>query len=511
MRAPNAHPGQIDFNLSEDPHSLNPIFSLSDDEREISHLMFDMLLDVDSRGRLVPDLALAVPSKANHEISADGRTIMYRLRDDVRWQDGQPLTASDVVYTWHAIMDPDNDVPSTKGYNLVDLIFAPDPYTVVIRLKHPWAPAVATLFTYGTNPVPILPAHILQDQDDLRRSDFNLHPVGSGPYKLVRWTRDQELVFAANDQYFRGAPKIPTVVAHIVPDTNTTLTMLRSGQLDWALQSPAQRLALRDDPNIRMHYVAYSGVGALAFNCRRPPFSDARMRFAVAMSIDRRRLSAAITGGQYPVAQSDQPPFSWAHDPSARLPAFDPARADALFDALGWRRGADGLRRKNGRVLSLTLTTFPEGDTAVRTAEYVQEMLRNRGIDAAVKKVTVAQFYLPASQHGLLLSGNYDLAYMVWRAGPDPDDSDLVTCRGEANYAGICDGRLDGLERQALTVLDMRARRALYFAIQERLAELLPYDFLYAPTYGYAVQRNVRGFSPSPYSPTWNAYAWSKQ
>ncbi len=501
--------GTITFNLSEDPHSLNPILARNDDERQIAHLMFDMLLDVDDRGQLIPALAIEVPTQRNGDISPDGRTITYHLRHDVRWQDGQPLTAADVIFTWQAIVDHDNDVPSTRGYDLVDLVFAPDSYTVVFRLKRAWAPAVATLFTYGTNPMPILPAHLLQNQN-LRHSDFNLHPIGSGPYKLVRWDRDDRLVLAANDSYFRGKPKTLQLVAQVVPDTNSALTMLRSGQLDWSLQSPAQRLALGRNPTVRFTYVPFSGFGAIAFNCRKPPFDDARMRIAISMAIDRKRLSAGITGGQYAVANSDQPPFGWAHDPSVRLPAFDPQRADRTLDSLGWRRGPDGMRQRAGHVLAMTFTTFPESDTAVRTAEYVQQILRERGIEVVVKKVTLAQFYLPASEGGMLLSGRFDLAYVVWRSGLDPDDSDLVTCRGAANYSGFCDGEVDALEMRALAMQNPGVRRSLYFQVQRRLAAQVPYDFLYAPTYSYAVQPNVEGFHPTPFSPTWNAYDWVK-
>jgi len=508
--APRSDWREITFNISDDPHSLNPILAQSDDERQIAHLMFDLLLDIDQRGRLVPALALEVPTRANGGVSPDGRTIIYHLRHDVRWHDGQPLTASDVIFTWQAITDPANDVQSTRGYDLIDLIFAPDSYTVVVRLKHPWPPAVATFFTYGTNPMPILPAHLLAERGSLRTSSFNTHPVGSGPYRFVRWERGDRLVFAANDGYFRGKPKTPTVIVEEVPDVNSALTMLGSGQLDWSLQSPAQRMALRGVLHLHFAYAPFSGFGAIAFNCRKPPFDDVRMRRALTMAIDRSRLSRGITGGQYAVTNSDQPPFSWAYDRSARLPGFDPSKADRALDALGWRRGRDGLRRRNGVPLSFTFTTFPEGDTAVRTAEYVQQMLRERGIDVAVKKITLAQFYLPASAGGLLLSGRFDLAYITWRTGLDPDDSDIVTCHGVANYAGFCDAKLDELELKALSDLDTARRRDAYIAIQRRLAAEIPYDFLYAPRYSFAVQNGVRGFAPTPYSPTWNAREWSK-
>ena len=138
----------------------------------------------------------------------------------------------------------------------------------------------------------------------------------------------------------------------------------------------------------------------------------------------------------------------------------------------------------------------------------VQAMLRTRGIDVTVKKVTVAQFYLPKSQHGLLLSGDYDLAYLAWRSGEDPDDSDLVTCGGIANFAGFCDPVIDALEGKALSTSDQTRRATLYDGVQRRMARDLPYLFLYAPTYGFAVRDDVSGLAPTPFSPTWNAADW---
>lgn len=470
--------------------------------------MFDLLLDVDSHGRAVPALATRVPTEANGDISRDGRTLTYHLRRDVRWQDGTPFTAHDVQFTWRAIVDPRNNVQSIRGYDLISAIDAPDPHTAVIRLKKVWAPAVATLFTYGTAPMPIVPAHLLEGRGALNQSGFNLHPVGTGPYRFVRWDRGNRITLAANARYFRGAPHVAAIVVEEVPDINTSLTMLRTGQLDWTLLSPAQRLALGPAPNVRFVYAPFSGFGAIAFNCRRAPFAEARMRRAIAMGIDRQRLSDGITHGQYPVTNSDQPPFSWAHDPAVRLPAYDPVAADRELDALGWRRGSDGVRRRGGRSLSMTFATFPEGDTAVRTAEYVQQMLVQRGIDVSVKKISVAQFYLPRAERGLLLAGSFDLAYIAWRTGEDPDDSDIVTCAGVANYAGYCNPAVDRLEEQALTASSQAARRLVYAQIQHALARDVPYDFLYAPTYGFAVKRGLAGFDPSPFSPTWNADTW---
>jgi len=503
--------GTIAFNLSEDPHSLDPILAQNDDEHQVARLMFDVLLDVDDRGALVPSLAIAVPTKANGGVSSDGRTITYRLRRGVRWQDGAAFTSRDVRFTWQAIVDPRNDVPSTHGYDLISAIDTPDPLTAVVHLRHTWAPTVATFFTYGTTPMEILPAHLLEGRGSLRASEFNTHPIGTGPFRLTSWTRGEGLTLAPNRDYFRGAPAARGIWAREVPDTNTDLIMLRGGQLDWSLLSPAQRLALGTASDLHIVYAPFAGFGAIAFNCRKAPFDDVRMRRAVAMSIDRSRMSAGITGGQYPVTDSDQPQFSWAYDASARLPRFDPQAADRILDSLGWKRGQDGLRRdRGGTPLALVFVTFPEGDTAVRTAEYAQAMLRDRGIVAEIKKISVAQFYLPRSEGGLLLTGTYDMAYIAWRTGADPDDSGIDTCHGVANYAGYCNAEVDELEDRALVGTTQSERKALYSQIQHILARDVPYDFLYAPRYGYAAQPSLAGLRPSPFSATWNAWQWVK-
>lgn len=499
----------IVFNISEDPHSLNPILAQNDDEHQVARLMFDLLLDVDDKGRLIPSLATSVPTRTNGGLSADGRTIVYRLRRGVVWQDGAPFTSRDVRFTWQAIVDKRNDVPSTHGYDLITSVETPDALTAVIHLRHAWAPAVATFFTYGATPMEILPAHLLEGARPLGASSFNQDPVGTGPYALTSWKRGEELTFARNPRYFRGVPRTQKVVAREVPDINTDLVMLRGGQLDWSLLSPAQRLALGPKSNLKIVYAPFAGFGAIAFNCRKPPFDDVRMRRAVAMAIDRKRLSDGITNGQYPVTDSDQPVFSWAYDATARLPSFDAAAAGRQLDALGWMRGPDGMRRKNGALLSLEFATFPEGDTAVRTAEYVQAMLRDRGISVEVKKISLSQFYLPKTEGGLLLSGTFDMAYIAWRTGADPDDSNIVTCAGVSNYAGYCSTRVDGLERQALVATTQAARKMLYARIQHSLAQDVPYDFLYAPEYGFAAQPALQGLRPSPFSPTWNAWQWT--
>ena len=139
-------------------------------------------------------------------------------------------------------------------------------------------------------------------------------------------------------------------------------------------------------------------VAGIAINTAHPPLDDVRVRRALAASIDRDRISSSITFGRYPVIDTAQPIFSWARDPGVKQPAFDPAAADRLLDAAGWRRTRDGVRKKNGTPLALTYVQFPESQTGVRVATFVQAALKLRGIAVTIKSVSNAQLFLPADR-----------------------------------------------------------------------------------------------------------------
>jgi len=171
--------------VSQDPRSLDPILARSDDERQLAHLAFDQLLDVDESGRPVPALAVDVPTLSNGGVSRNGLTLTYHLRRNVRWQDGTPFSSRDVRFTWRAIVSRESAVLTTRGYDRIASIDTPDPWTAIVHLKTPWAPAVASLFTYGSASMPIVPAHLLEGKGPLDRLDFNGHPIGTCPYRLI--------------------------------------------------------------------------------------------------------------------------------------------------------------------------------------------------------------------------------------------------------------------------------------------------------------------------------------
>jgi peptide/nickel transport system substrate-binding protein len=503
--------GVVRFDLAADPSTLNPLFLHPDAasvEQQVARLAFEPFVDLDARGRPVPALLAEIPTRANGGLSADGRTIRYRLRPGVTWSDGVPVGANDVLFTLHAILDPRNPVRSHEGYDLIDRAVASDARTVVVHLRRAWAPAVLTYFSYGFSPQFVLPEHVLRDQPPLDRAAFNASPsVGDGPYRFVWWKRGEGLRYVPNPRYWRGAPKVDALDVRVIPDPGSNLVMLQSGALDWNLIAPVQIAVLQGKPGIDFVKTSTAVVAGLAFNTRHAPLDDVRVRRAIAMSVDRGAISKKVTLGAYPVTDMLQPQFSWAYDPSVREPGYDPASADALFARAGWRRGADGTLRKNGAALHLVYVQFPESMTGVRVAATVQAELRDRGVDVSIKSVSNAQLFLPHT--GTLATGGFDLAYVPWTMGADPDDSSVLTCAGASNYMRWCDGRVDALERLALASSEQAERKRLYARIGGIVADEVPILYLFNAAYVYAYRDRLRGFAPNAFLPTWNAGGWT--
>ncbi len=494
----------VHFAIAADPLSLDPLFLHPDAasvELQVARLAFEPFVDFDRSGKPVPALLDRLPT-----VSRDGRTIVYHLRA-ARWSDGVPVTSDDVLFTLHAILDPRNPVRSTQGYDLIDRATAPDSRTIIFHLKHVWAPAALGYFSYGTTPQFVLPAHVLRTQTPLDRAAFSGAPaVGDGPYAFVSWQRGNALRYRANPLYWRGKPPIPELDVRIVTDPGTNLLLLRTNVLDWNLVAPVQYAMLAGNRQLRVVVTPTSVVAGLVMNTKHSPLDDPRVRRAIAMSIDRQAISDKITLGKYPVTNMIQPQFSWAYDPRVQQPAYDPPAADAAFDAAGWRRGSDGMRRRNGVPMQFVYVAFPETVSGMRIATVVQAALRDRGIAVTVKSISDAQLFLPET--GTLASGDFDLAYVPFTMGADPDDSDVLMCGAPSNYMHWCDPQVDALETQALTSVSQVERRLLYGRIARRVADQVPLLYLFNARYLYAYRDRLRGFAPNAFVPTWNAWEW---
>jgi len=466
-----------------DPHTLNPELSTLADEAQIGGLMLDPLIEID--GALKPHAVLAtdVPTTANGGISADGKTFTFHLRRGVKWHDGADFSAKDVLFTIGYIRDEHNNVANRDVYANIASVDAPDADTVRFHLK---ARQAFFLSQVGAA-YPMLPAHLLAASPNIATDPFNAAPVGTGPYRFVRWARGDRIELAANPGYFRGAPKIPRIVISIVPDFNTVGIQLREHQLDFASVESALYNQLRDVAGIVRTTEPLNDVIALSMNVTRPIMSDRAVREAIVKAIDRKRIVQTVTLGVGTPAYADLPLFMYGgHAPDGWDDA-DPAGARALLDADGWKLGPDGVRSKDGVPLRLQYIDYSGSVSGAAIDAQVVQMLRAVGIDTSYKTFAPALYFQPAAQGGPLMSGNFDLGGVGFRGGNDPSNAYVYSCATRSpngfNSSRYCNPEMDRLLAAVEDEYDAVKRNRIIARIEALAATDVPYVFLYHTPY----------------------------
>jgi peptide/nickel transport system substrate-binding protein len=501
--------------MTTEPNSLNPLFALNDYEQLVDRLIFDVLISVDASGRnFVPRLAAVVPSLQNGGISRDGLTLTYRLRHGVKWQDGAPFTSRDVKFSLEAILNPANNVPNRHGYDLVRSVDTPDPHTVVFHLKQPYAPALSDLFGDGA-PNPILPAHLLARYADLNHVPFNQHPIGTGPFALLRWDHGQSVELVRNDDFYGGRPKLERLSVRFVPDEATMINQLRTHELDVFTQGSVNAYGqLRGLPGIQTTLVDVHGASNLLINQTRPQFKDVRVRRAIAHAIDKRAIVERLTFGAATVATEDLPSFMWAYEPNVVHYDYNPARSRKLLRDAGWVARPDGLVVKNGRTLDAELAFAQNNATARAIGVQLQAYLRAVGFDVTLKGYNSAMLFAGFQAGGVYQSGNFDLAWYTMTLGVDPNSASRFSCdafppQGQ-NYSRYCSAAMDAAQRADRSTFERSARKRAYSRSQRLLARDVPIVFVFWPKDMEAFATGLRGFTPNPITPAWNAEAWQR-
>lgn len=423
-------PHVLRYSTDGDIPTLNPHLTQQLTLFFISSLTMAWLIKWDVHNNPIPELATEVPTPENGGVSKDGLTITYHIRKGVKWSDGAPFNADDVVFSTRVVLNPANNEVSRLGWDHIKKIDEPNKYTVVYHLSKPYSPFVETFFsTAGANPC-LLPKHLLAQLPNINRAPYNSLPVGIGPFKYLRWDRASRVVMVPNPLYWRGKPKLQKIVWTIIPDRNTVLTQIQSHQLDLWYPVPGNYFARA---NAVQGYTAVRlpsfGFNHLDFNITRPKMQDRAVREALRLALDRPTLRKKV---RHNVGYLQEEPASqtapyW--DPSIKLVPFDIARANDVLDKAGWVRGPDGIRAKNGVKLDnlefVTATGSPDTDEMI---ELIRSWWKQIGVSISVKHYPLDVLFEPVEQGGILYGGKWDVIVFAWFLDPIGDFSTIYGC-----------------------------------------------------------------------------------
>jgi peptide/nickel transport system substrate-binding protein len=480
--------GNLTVRLAQDIPKLQPWQPRSRGEEQLISLLYSGLVRLDENLRPQPDLA------KQWESSADGRIITFTIRSDVMWHDGQPLDAVDVHFTFDRI----RVLPYTRTALLKDLrhiaaIATPDRHTVVISMTERYAPIFAELT------LPILPRHLLENED-IETLNFWDIPVGSGPFEFERLDRGHSVILKRYNGFYRGAPLLDYVVFVGASNSDITLEALKDGrlllgELDWktvrGITSTLNMLRIGGYPENGFYY--------LAFNMREGrPFADGLVRQALAQALDIPQLVETATKGQGIPIGNSAAPGSWADltPPQAQKTDLDTARA--LLNEAGWTLPEDAtIRQRDGVPFKARL--FVRGDDARRlaAARRIAEVAASIGLQIVIEpadfSTVIISRYAPPYDFDLLLgswsngAGDPDYADYAYY---DPDDFALfhssqinqgpVDTRITRNIVGFSDAGYDEQVQKARQLYDLETRAEALQKAQQRIAEELPYLYLWA-------------------------------
>jgi peptide/nickel transport system substrate-binding protein len=488
---------ELTLSIEEDPSSLNTILNTPYGWL-LAPLTQGYLFLVDDAGRLVPDRALAVPTRANGGISADGRTIVYRIRTG-RWSDGAPFGADDVAFTVSALRNPATNVPDRSTIDAIESAVATSPARLVVHLRKPSAAFVSAFLTLGANdPFAILPRHIAERYANLNASSLDAQPVGLGPFRLVSWRRGDALEFERNPEYWRGPPALARLGVRVVPNANTRLFEVELGSLDLTTISGLQKdAALR--ANVTVSEATTNIVDYLQFNLRNPQLRDPAVRRALAASIGREKLASAVYRGLEVLTDTGQ--LDPGIDGTQRLPAHSPGSAREVLSP---------------RKLELELAIAGSWRSSGAAAVLIADDLRRVGVTATIHSYTPGLFWGAKSAGGILERGRFDLALTSWSPSLDPDRSYLFGCTAlppaGGNAGAYCNRAFDELEARALRTFDPAVRTTLYRRAHEILLRDLPIVPLGFERSAYAVSKRFVNFRPNVLGRDyWNAWEFALQ
>ncbi len=469
----------IVIGAGSEPENLNPVLGYAPDG---AAKIFDGLVSRDASLALVPALASELPTA-----SADGLTWTAKLRKDITFSDGTPVSAQDVVFTYRSVLDKKVNSTIASRFDAVADVVAADQHTVTFTLAYPYAPFAQQLA------LGIVPQARLQGTD-INTAPFNTAPVGTGPYTVAEWRKGDRMVLKANEKYWGGAPAVKNVTVVFVPDDNARATRMAAGEFDGTVLPPKLARPYEAKSGYRVVQNPSADYRGLGIPSELPFTSDARVRRAINLGINRQAMIDTVLAGSGKPASTPISPYlkDWYDAGSAF--SFNVTEAEKLLDEAGWRKGADGKRSRDGQQARLPVL-YPAPDVlrkelALATASDIAKL----GIDAPVEATTFE----------IMLQRQKEAA-AIWGGG-DPYDPDtaaytLLHSRyaGQAGYVNMTlyrNSTVDTALDTARRSLDPAVRKKAYLDFQQAYSADPGWAFLVFLDHTYVVRDRWSGQEP---------------
>jgi peptide/nickel transport system substrate-binding protein len=482
-----------------DASNLIPMLSTDSTSHSIGALCYNGLVKYDKDIRIVGDLA------ESWEVSPDGLVITFHLRKGVKWHDGHPFTAEDVLFTYKVTIDPKTPTAYSGDFLKVKKAEVLDAHTFRVTYDQPFAPA---LMSWGSA---VMPKHLLEGTD-ITKSPLTRHPVGTGPYIFKEWVTGQKIVLVSNPDYFEGRPYIDGFILRTIPDMATMFLELRAKGIDMMNLTPLQYTRQTENPFFRKNFNKYRYLAFaytyLGYNLRNPLFADRRIRQAISYAINKEAIIQGILLGYGKPATGPYKPGTWAHNPDVKKYSYDPQKARGLLAEAGWKdTDGDGILDRSGQPFVFEIITNQGNEIRAKTAEIIQKQLAEVGMRVKIRTIEWA-----ALVNEFINKGRFDTTVLGWTIPMDPDIFDVwhssKTKPGELNFTSFKNREVDDLLEKARGTFSIRERKRCYDRIQEILAEEQPYTFLYVPDALPIISSRFRGIEPAPLGISYNFIKW---
>jgi peptide/nickel transport system substrate-binding protein len=445
--------------IDKGPDNLDPRIGTNSESERIGQLLFNSLVRRGSHLEILPDLATSWET-------SDPTTYRFHLRPGVLFHDGRKLTSRDVRFTLESLLDGTITSSKTSTYRIIRDIEIPDDQTVVFHLKEPYA---SFLWNLTNGAIGIVP--------EGSKRNFYQNPVGTGPFRFISNSREDEVVIERNPSYFGHPPSVHRVRFRVIPDATTRALEMRKGSVDVAqnVLSPDFVEVLKKQPHLNLAITPGTNYGYIGFNLNDPLLRDKRVRKAIALAIDREEIAKYYWRDLVTLASSLLPPNHWAYEKDVTKYCYDPAEAVRLLNEAGVR-DPDG----NGPQVRFKLTFKTSTEESSRqVATIIQQQLSRVGITVDLRSNEFGTFY------GDIVHGNFQMFTLRWVGGNnDPDLFERVFHSQQVPPKGWNRGhydspRLDELTEQARKEPDQEKRKFAYSEIQKIIADDLPYISLW--------------------------------